>query len=218
MGPQPVGLLVDLLQDCENVDLGQMFERRDAFGLGYVTRLALQNQTAGAVLDYSLAHLAQGLLPTNDEQLVRNDIIAIRSSGGTSYEAIQVTGPLSVLDPPNGVGLYQYQVTVNVQSDVQLAQFAAWVLTLGTLDEYRYPVITIDLMRSEVSDGTFGAVPTLDVGDMIIINNPPTWLPQYPINQLCYGFTETLNAFTWVIQINAVPADPYLSTSPLPYW
>ena len=220
MGPQPAGLLADLLQDCENADLGQMFERRDAFGLGYVTRAALQNQSPDVTLDYSLSQLAPPLTPTDDDQLTRNDIIATRSNGtvtGTSYETALLTGALSTADPPNGVGLYQYTVSANLFSDTQLNQFVAWLLTLGTVDEFRYPQITVNMMHPSMSDGTFSAMAALDIGGFIVIANPPAWLPPGPINQLAFGFTETLNAFTWTITINAVPEDPYTGNS-LPTW
>ena len=141
--------------------------------------------------------------------MTRNDIIATRAGGGTTYEAVLSTGTMSVQDPPNGVGLYSYSVTVNVATDAQLAAFAGWVLTLGTLDEFRYPVITVDLRRAQVSDGTFTAMANLDIGDYLKIVNLAAWLPQGPINQLAYGFTETLGWNSWVIAVNAVPEDPY---------
>jgi len=220
MGAQPAGLLAALLQDVENADLGQMFELRDAFGLGYITRAALQNQAPDIVLDYSLQQVAPGLAPVNDEQLIRNDIVATRAGGGTSFEAVQATGPLSVQDPPNGVGLYQYQVTPNLFADTQLSGFAAWLLILGTVDEYRYPLITLDLTRLAISDGPFAAAALLDIGSFVTIINAPAWLPPGPVNQLCSGFSETLNAWQWTITINAVPEDPYTAgvNDTLPAW
>jgi len=38
-------------------------------------------------------------------------------------------------------------------------------------------------------------------------------LPPGNINQLCFGFSETLNAFTWTVAINADPEDPYTAGS-----
>jgi hypothetical protein len=218
MGAQPTGLLVDLLQDCENADLGLMFERRDTFGLGYRTRVSLQNQAPSVVLDYAAGQLSPPLTPTNDDQLTRNDVVATRANGGTSYEAIQATGPLSVQDPPNGAGLYGYQVTPNLFADTQLAAFAQWLLVLGTLDEFRYPVLTVNMVSPNMASGVFSAMASLDAGGFLTIVNPPAWLPPMPINQLAFGFTETLNMFEWTIAVNAVPADPYTSNDVLPTW
>jgi hypothetical protein len=219
MGPQPTDILVNLLQDCENVDLGMMFERRIVFGLGYITRANMQGQNPSCVLDYSVSQIVLPLQPTDDDALTRNDIIATRGTSfatGSSFEVIDNSGPLSVNDPPNGVGLYQYSVTANLFADTQLPDFAAWLLILGTVDEFRYPVITVDMTRAEVSDGTFQAVAGLDIGNFLQIVNVPTFL-QNPINQLCFGFAESMNAFEWTIAINAVPADPWNGTN-LPSW
>jgi hypothetical protein len=220
MGQQPVDQLINLLQECETADLGLMFEPRGQFGLGYRTRVSLQNQSPGAVLDYSAATLAPPLTPTGDEQLVRNDVTITRTAGtttGTSYEAILPTGPLSAADPPNGVGTYAFSASVNLSSDTQLQAYTTWLLTLGTVDEFRYPQITVDMRRAQVSGGNFYAVAALGVGDFIQVVNPPSWLPPGVISQLCYGFTENLNAYEWTIAINAVPEDPYTGAS-LPAW
>jgi hypothetical protein len=45
----------------------------------------------------------------------------------------------------------------------------------------------------------------------------PSFLPNYTIQQLAWGFQETLNAFMWLIAINAVPYSPYQGSG-LPTW
>ena len=97
-----------------------------------------------------------------------------------------------------------------------LANLVAWILTVGTVSEYRFPQVIFDLTRSEVAN-LFAAIPGLDIGDYIQVPDPPSFLQNYPINQLCWGFTETLNARKWTIAVNAVPEDPYGETSP-PTW
>jgi hypothetical protein len=81
-------------------------------------------------------------------------------------------------------------------------------LNVGTVDEYRYPTVSFDLARSAVA-GLFGQIAVLDIGDHFQVWNPPAWLPTGNIKQLAFGFTETLNALTWTIGINAVPESPY---------
>jgi type 1 fimbria pilin len=219
MGPQPTDILANLLQDCENVDLGMMFERRAIFGLAYITRANMQNQNPSCILDYSKSQIVLPLQPTDDDALTRNDIIATRGTAfatGSSFEVQKTSGPMSINDPPNGVGLYQYSVTANLFADTQLPNFAAWLMTLGTVDQFRYPVITIDMTRIEVSDGTFQAVAGLDIGNFLQIINAPPFL-QNPIDQLCFGFAESMNAFEWTIAINAVPQDPWTGQN-LPSW
>lgn len=215
MGPQPNDKLVNLLQQVEDLDRGQLFETRDQFGMGYRTRVNMQNQTAVVVLNYATAMLAQALNPTYDDQLTRNYITLTRTNG-SSVIVQDTTDTMSVNNPPNGVGLYPYSLTVNAHADSQLANEAAWLLTLGTIDQERYPQVIVDLTRTEVAS-VFAAVPSLAVGDYFQISNPPAWLPSGTINQLVYGWQETLNAYKWTITLNAVPESPYTGAG-LPTW
>lgn len=117
-------------------------------------------------------------------------------------------GNLSTLDPPLGVGDYSFSLNANVSTDAQLTNLAQWILNLGTVDEYRYPVVVLDLTRPAVA-GLFGQIGLLDIGNYFQITNPPAWLPIGTIKQLALGFTETLGNYDWTIEINAVPESPY---------
>lgn len=216
MGPQTDELVSDLMQECETADLGLLFEPRTTFGVGYQTRVSLQNQNATAQVDYSLAQVVGPLVPSNDELLVHNDVIAQRESG-SSYEGYITTGTMSIQDPPNGIGVYVYNVNVNLFADNQLQNYVSWLLILGTIDQYRYPSISFDMRRAAVNGDVFSQIANLDTGDFLQIINQPIWLPPYPINQLCFGFKESLAAFEWTVTINGVPGDPY-SGSSLPVW
>lgn len=207
MGPQQNKKLSDLLQEIEDADQGQLFEPRDTFGLGYSTRVSLMNQNPTLSVDYTNAHLAGDLEPATDDQLVRNDVTVSRQNGADA-NATLTDGSLSILDPPNGIGDYSFSLTANVDADSQVGNLAQWILNIGTVDEYRYPTVTFDQTRTEVAT-LIGQIAILDVGDFFQIFQPPSWLPPGTINQLAFGFTETLNAFLWTISINAVPESPY---------
>lgn len=207
MGPQVDDKLVNVLQAIEDLDRGLLSETTSMFGLGYRTLASMRNQTAVLTLDYSLAELAGSLEPTYDDQLTRNDVTVSRTNG-SSVEVVDTTSLMSVNDPPNGVGSYTYSLSVAAESDAQLQGIANWILTLGTVDEERYPVVTVDLRRSEVAS-LFATVPALVPGDFFQITNPPPFLPASTIKQLAYGFAETLNNFEWNIEINAVPESAY---------
>lgn len=207
MGPQLPEKLVTLLQECEDADRGLMYETRDAFGLAYRTRADLYNQSAAITLIYTNQDLADPLQPTEDDQFTRNDVTASRPNG-SSAEQVLTSGALSTQDPPNGVGAYTFQQSVNVQTDGQLADLASWMLLIGTVDEPRYPNINMDLSRTELQDN-FSDITGADIGDYLTIQNPPSWLPPGPIKQLIYGYQEVLNAYTWSISANCVPESPY---------
>ena len=218
MGAQLDEALMTVLQEIEDLDRGLLYESRDQFGLGYRTRVNMQNQSAQAVMDYSVQQLAVALSPTYDTLLVRNQVTLTRTNGGT-VTVTQETGDLSVQNPPNGVGPgYSYSLTVNGYEDSQLANEAAWILTVGTVDEERLPTCTIDMARSE-SAALFADVPALNFGDYFVVANPPSWFNGGSnSSQLLYGYTETFGPFgIWTIAPNAVPEDPYTGDD-LPTW
>lgn len=214
MGPQQDDTFVNVLQSCMTFDKGMLYETRDAFGIGYRTRVSMQNQSP-VVFNYSAAVLSQQLQPVADDQFTRNDITVSRSNG-SSVHVQQSSGTMSILDPPNGVGDYTYSVTVVAFADSQLANYAQWLLDLGTVDEYRYPQISFDLTRSAVAS-LLSTIATLDIGAFVQLFQLPSFLTNGPVNELCWGFSETLNAYVWTISINAVPEAPYSGGS-LPTW
>jgi hypothetical protein len=215
MGPQQNDTLVNVLQSCEDMDRGQLYEPRDSFGIAYRTRVSMLGQSPALFLDYTAAELAESLHPVSDDQFTRNDITLTRNNGSSATAAL-TSGAMSTADPPNGVGDYAYSLTVQAFSDSQLANLAAWMLTVGTVDDDRYPVITVNLARPAVV-ALFATIATIDIGDFIQITNPPTWLTSMPISQLAWGVTETLNAFVWKVDFNAVPESPYSEGNP-PTW
>jgi hypothetical protein len=210
MGPQQNQPLLTLFQQVEDFDRGLLFEPRDALGLSYRTLVNMQGQNPVATLDYSSSELANGMQPTYDDEYIRNDVTVTRINGSSSRQYL-ATGSMSVLPPPNGVGDYVFTISVNAFEDSQLSGISSWILAVGTVDDVRYPVVPIDMSRSEM-EAIFTSVVTVDVGDFFEITTPPDWLPTGPLLQLAYGFTETLNAFVYQIQWNAVPEAPYEST------
>jgi hypothetical protein len=208
MGAQADDTLINLFQGIEDFDRGQLYEPRDSFGLTYRTRVNLQNQAAGLTLDYSAAQLADSLHPVIDDQRTRNDVTVTRTNASSARQTL-MSGTMSTNDPPNGVGDYTYSLTVPAFADTQLSNLALWIMDVGTVDEYRYPVVTINLARTEV-ENLMNQIATVDVGDFFKITNPPSFLTPSVIKQLAYGFTETLGPFgIWEIKLNAVPESVY---------
>lgn len=214
MGPQTPGKLLELLRECADTDGGILFEPRDLLGLAYRSRYDLGAQAAGLALDYEGGHIGSesnpGIEPVDDDEHLRNDVTARRSGGGFR-RAVLETGPLSVLDPPDGVGRYDEELEVNVENDDLLGDQAGWLLHLGTSDEARYPTILLELARAAfVASSTLArAVEDLDVGDRLTIDNPPAWLPPETIDLLAEGFTEVLAGFTHTITVNCSPGTPW---------
>ncbi|MGW1000738.1 hypothetical protein [Streptomyces sp. NPDC002520] len=207
MGPQRPETLLSLLEEAADVDGGIFYERRETLGLVYRDRASLYNQTPALLLDYTTpGHVAPPLEPVDDDQTVRNDITVTRDSGASARATLDV-GAMSTQAPPNGVGVYDESVTLNLYTDDQPAQHAAWRLHLGTVDEARYPVVNLDLAAAP---SLVDAVTALDCGDRVQIANPPAWLPPGPIDLIVQGYSEVLgHPNDWDLQLNCTPASPW---------
>jgi hypothetical protein len=175
----------------------------------------MQGQNPAVTLDYSAAQLAPELVPAADDQFTKNYLTITRNKG-SNYTAVLTSGAMSTAAPPNGVGTYVYTLTVYGFADSQLANLAAWMLSIGTVADLRYPTLTVDMTRPEIA-ALFGTIASLDVGNYIQVVNVPTWLTSAPIQQLAWGFKESMNAFRWTISHNAVPESPYSTGNP-PTW
>jgi hypothetical protein len=210
LGPQTPEQLVTLLREAAAADDGILYESRDLLGIEYRTGDSMYHQDAVLTLDYSAADLS-AIEPVDDDQRTRNDVTANRTDG-SSARVTKETGPLSVQAPPDGVGRYDEAVTLNVESDGQLADKAGWRVHLGTVDEARYPQITLDLARANFIDANADqglAVQDLNIGERLVIANPPNWFPPDDISLLVQGCTETLANFTHAIQVNTSPETPW---------
>lgn len=210
LGPQLPTRLVNLFDEAAASDSGIIFEPRDQLAIGLRAHGSLYNQTPVAELDYTAAHLAGDLEPTDDDQGTRNDVTATAQDGSSS-RVVQTEGPLSVRPPPDGVGRYDEDVTVSADHGGFLSHMAGWRVRLGTVDETRYPAIGVNLARSVIVDDPdlVEALLFLDVGDRLTIANPPAWLPPESISQVILGYTETLGNFEHQITLICAPESPW---------
>jgi hypothetical protein len=221
MGAQPVDTLLDILQECETADNGQIFEPRQCLGLGYRTLASMCTQTPAVQLDYSLSQPGgvngdgtdSGLEPTYDDQYTRNDLIVQRGSGNVSGATFQYQlndgSAMSISPPPVGVGDYSNSVTVNVQYDSQLPDEAGWMVHIGTVDEARWPQIPLNLARSEITATLYWALLDADIGDYAQIENLLAQISYDPVNQLVWEVTEALGGFHYTLTWCGVPESPY---------
>ncbi len=210
MGIQRVGALLELLNDCAAADQGILFEPYEFFGMSYRTRVSLYNQASSLDMDYALKHLSQPFEPTDDDQLVRNDV-TVRRLDGSFGRATKETGPLSVLPPPLGVGRYDDTLTVNLYEDAQAEHLAAWRVHVGTWDEARFPAVAVKLERDVwvASASRTREAAQARPGDVFTITSPPAWMPPDPIRQIVRGRQMRLSNKQWWITWNGSPAGPY---------
>ena len=209
MGAQGKSNLLSLAQECALADGGLLYETRSGLGLGYRTRASLYNQDAVLTLDYSGAQLAQVPIPVEDDRYIQNKVTVTCSGVTQTYE--ETDGNLGTALPPAGVGVYGQDTTLNLASTdaATLLDQAAWRVHLGTVDEARYPTISVNLAHPSITPDMRRAILGMRIGDRIQITHPPSWLPPDTIDQLVIGTSETITRFEHRLTFNCQPASPY---------
>lgn len=207
MGPQSPTGKMDVFFDCASADLGTLYESRGDLGLVYRARTELYNQPPALGLDFTAGHIAPPFTPVEDDRNIRNDVTASRS-GGSEARSVQRSGRLSVQPPPDGVGVYDASVTVNVAGDDQLANIAGWLLHLGTVDEARYPVVSVNL-RTPAVRSLESEILSMDVDDRFTIDGPTPDGVYDRIDQLARGARETIGQYAHTVEFQAAPASPF---------
>lgn len=210
VGPQRVQTLFDIIENASDADSGIFYEERTTKGVAYRDHTSLENQTAWLTLPY--ADVIAPLEPTDDDQYIQNDVTVTRVNG-SSAEVSQdgTTDPLNTAEPGtnnNAVGRYAASYDLDLYTDDQCQQIAAWKVHVGTWDETRYPVVKLNLSRNpELID----SATRVDIGDRIQITNPPSWLPPGTIDLIVMGYKETIDQFIWTIEYNCLPYGPWIT-------
>lgn len=202
MGAQTSKPLVELLRECQDANMGILYEPRGVFALALRPRATMYARDAAVALDYAQGHLTN-FEPVEDDQNVINDVVLSRTLG-TSYEATLDSGTLSTQAPPNGIGKYQSAVGVNLYADNQLRDQATYRLGLGTLDEPRYPVIGVGLHRFASLALTRAALDA-DLGDVLQVSNPYRGYAPFDTYQRIEGVTEVLDSHTYDLTYTTSP-------------
>lgn len=214
MGPQQPLPLLALLDQCVTVDQGAAFDPVEVAGLGMRMHRATTALDPVLTLDYASGHVAPEFGPTTDDQGTLNDVTAKRTNGD-SFRVEQATGPNNTQDPgtdPNAAGRADTTVTTEVATDLNLPDQAGWRVHLGTVDEPRYPTVTVDLAAVDVAADPALVASVLDTGleDAIAITGAQVRRIYDDVRLIVRGYTETLDtAFQHRIVFNTSPAAGY---------
>lgn len=211
MGPQPSATLVDLLRECVRTDAGLMHEPRDQLGVAMRPGRSLYNQAPALELSFAGEHIAPPFVPVIDDLPVRNDVTAQRR-GGSSARAVQETGPLNVQDPvddPQGVGRVDTKIDVNTASDAVLLDHATWHLHKGTVDEPRYPAVTVDMDAPGMTPALAAAVDAVKIGGRVLVDDMEVDEAPDGVDQLVIGIRESMPAKRRLVTFVMTPASPF---------
>ena len=213
LGAQGKANPLSLMQEAAVADDGMLVENLAVRGLAYRTRASLYNQDPALVLDYTSYNLAEVPTPVEDDRYLQNRVTI--TVGGVSATYEESSGPLSAAPPPAGVGVYGGggDATLNLADSkiTTLLDQAAWRVHLGTVDEARYPQISVNLAHQSfvTNPALKRAVLALRQGDRMQVLNPPSWLGSDTIDQLILGFEESITHFEHRLTFICAPASPY---------
>jgi len=196
MGPQPIATLIEILQECADTDDGMLYDSRHEIGLTFRTRIRRYGQPVALALTFP-GDIAPPMREVIDNQSTANDISVSQRDGGEAF-ATETTGPLSVQPPPAGVGRYVKTIDVNVYTENRLPDLAAWHLNRGTVDDPRYPSVTLDLVATP---SLAAAASQVDIGERITVTGrTPDLLDMYVI-----GISEVVGPHTRKITFTCRP-------------
>lgn len=206
MGVQQSSTFLDLLGEVEKTDQGILFERRDGTELVYRAASTLMNQEPVLTLNFATG-LFDDIKPKDDDRAAFNVMTAKRISGSEfTYELDE--GANSIQDPPNGIGRYATSVDLSLASDDDLPDQAAWRVHVATVDQMRYPTITLNLANDRVF-ALVNDILRVDVGDKIRLTNLPADYAVDDVDLLVWGMTDAPSPDGWPISFVCVPAEPY---------
>lgn len=214
MGVQTRKEYAAFLREIAHLDQGILKESRIMFGLGYRTRIAMISQAPAVTLNY--ADLSPPLAPVVDLQKITNRITVSRHTGSKITVSLD-GGVMSTQEPPAGIGLMITTAKFAASHDAQLAALAAHLLNLGTVQDERYPQITVDLARASIPGNALAplmsAVANAEIGDVLQLTGLPFWMPSTTTKQLIIGYTEYIGPRAWKITFNCVPEAGWEITS-----
>lgn len=207
MGAQRPDKLIDLLQEAADADYGILTDNRDTAGFTefkFVGRSCLHWRYPALILGYTDdGEVHAPLDPTDDDQYTRNLVTATRERGASAtYE--RTDGALGTAL----IGTYDSELTVNIEKDDRIIDYAGWEVHLGTWNEERYPTV---LVKLHAAPHLMSQALAVDVGSRIRLTDARnestrTWIPPGDIELLVRGYKETISQFIWEIEFQCVPA------------
>lgn len=213
LGPQGKQNLVDLVQEATLADGGFLYESTDVMGLGYRTRASLYGQDAALVLSYTGVNLAEIPVPVSDDRYVQNRVTVTVNGVSQTYE--ETGGALGT----SVIGVYGEKsgVTLNLASTdaATLRDQAAWRVAIGTVEDERFPQISVNLAHSSITPELKRAILALRLGDRVQITGMPGWLAPDAVDQLILGKDHAVNRFLHQITFTCAPASPYSGVASL---
>lgn len=196
LGPQRVATFLDNLRAAEAADSGILYE--SGAGLGYRPRGARYNRPVSFALDVDDGDLGDPPPePTDDDQRVRNDWTITRDGGSSA----QVVDDAHIA----GNGRYADSATLTIESDLRTEDHAGWRVHVGTVEEMRWPQITLNFTdRPDLLTKWRGR----PYSPRVTIANVPAEGGPDP-DLIVEGWTQRITSHSWTVDLTCSPASPW---------
>ena len=197
MGPQRPATFLQLLKEIRDTDDCRIDDERFDIALTLRTRRALYNQAAALTLTWP-AQVAVPFARILDDQDTHNRVTVKNASGG-EVTSSRLTGPMSVLPPPAGVGEYKHTVDVSVANPAtQLVDIGDWHRAKGTVERPRYAAVSVDLLANP---GLAAAAIAVREGDMIQVDGAEPEAVRLLVVGLVEKIGKTEWAYTYLVEL-----------------
>lgn len=204
LGYQKSDTFLNILRDAEAVDMGLLCDGLNP-GFSYFTRWAKENAVNQWQLDASLGQVEQPIVPLDDDQLICNYYTASRTNGSFAIYQDLVTDLATT-----SVGTYDKSGTFGFYTDGQpLIDYAGWQVYMGTIGGYRWPNVIIKLHHKPTLINKWLAAQISNRIDIINLQSVRPQANNAPLALLLEGYTETIDKFTWTVNMNMSPYDAW---------
>jgi hypothetical protein len=201
MGPQRSGKLIDLLREMVDTEDGLLYDDRDDIGL--VMRSRINRYTALDDVNLVLSYPTDISPPFREivDDLDTHNVVTISDVREFEYTESLDSGPMSTQAPPDGVGEYKQEISVNLDDPEGMAPIlAGWWLNRGTLQRSRYETVVIDLVENPQLKPYINA---LSIGEVIGIDG---YEPD-PFYLMVIGVARRIGSHSHIVTLTTVPAE-----------
>lgn len=203
MGKQLSNTPLNLLREAETSDLGLLADGLNP-GLTFIERRYQDSLPVSMTLDPLHGDIQPSWAPVDDDQRIINKctVSTVNKSSAVYEDTSSTLGT-------GTIGTYDSQVQISAHADVIGTYRASWQVHLGTVSGYRYPTVQLALHHSPGQLLPWLATSLLSRVD--VVNMQSAYAQAIPgrVSLQAQGWTETIDQFTWDIQLNTVAYDPW---------
>lgn len=195
MGAQPADTPAEILREIRDTEDGLIYDSRTALEVVMMTRAARYAQTP---ITLDVTELVRRPREVTDTDLF--NLVTVSQRDGGEAIAADTAGPLGI----TAKGTYDRKIDVNVGDERLLDNLASWWLARGTVNQPRYPTVTINLFA--LGEARAAVLAAVDVGSVLLI----TGIRADPVRVHVLDVAETVGwPNAWQLVLTCEPDDVF---------